>query len=89
MSVRFSNEVEQERIKNRAQPKRWELFRSPSIVAAVHFARDNGWAEKKVQVRVETNIYNVVEYSVEPFDDCKCPAVLRYESYYGSEETNA
>jgi len=84
MTVRFSNEVEQELKRNKPQPKKWELFRSHSIVQAIHFARDNGWAEKKVQVKVERLDMGVVEYVVEPFEkDCKCPAVLRYEAYYG------
>jgi mRNA-degrading endonuclease RelE of RelBE toxin-antitoxin system len=86
MSVRFSNEVEQEL--KRLKPKKWELFRSRSLVQAIHFARNNGWKEKKVQVRVERQGIDIVEYTVEPFDDCKCPAVLRYEAYYGVEEDN-
>ena len=85
MPVRFTSEVEQERIKNKPQPKKWELFRSSSIAAAVRFARDNGWAEKKVQVRVEITRDNVVEYSVEPYEECNCPALLKYEDYYGEE----
>lgn len=86
MSVQLTSEAEKERIRNKSKPT-WGLFRGVSIVEALHFARDNGWAEKKVQVKVERIGADIVEYVVEPFErDCKCPSLLRYEDYFGVED---
>lgn len=87
MSVQFTADAEKERMQNKPKPT-WELFRSVSIVQAIHFARDNGWAEKKVQVKFERKGTDIIEYVVEPFEkDCNCPSILRYKDYYGTEGT--
>ena len=85
MSVKLTSEAERERVANRARPT-WELLRTLSIVEAVHFARDNGWGENKVQVKAEHKASDVIEFVVEPYEGCNCPALLHYEDYYGTED---
>lgn len=71
--------------KRRAQ---WELFRSERLVEAVHKARDMGWSDKKVQVRVEeNNATGKQTYIIEPFErDCGCPSMLKFADYFIPEE---
>lgn len=60
----------------------WELLRTPSLVAAVRRAKEEGWADKRVQVR-EEKTETGHEYVVEPFEkDCGCPGMLKYEDYF-------
>ena len=82
--IRFSKDVELERLKNIVKPKpSWELLRTKSIALALHKARELDWANKKVQVRVEQVAEDMVEYIIEPFEhDCTCPSILRYEDYF-------
>ncbi len=88
MGVRFTADVEKERVINIKAPT-WELLRSVSIVQAIHFARDNGWKDKKVQVRVEITPSNTLEYIVEPYEEgCSCRGLLKYDTYYDRMEEN-
>lgn len=82
MSVRFSNEVEQEEAK---QDKRspWELYRTSSIVEVVHKARDMEWGQSKVQVRAEHVASDAIEYVIEPYEHgCSCRGLLKYSDYF-------
>src|SRR5215203_4425212 len=75
-NVEYSSEVEKRRVN-----KPWELHKTPSIVAAVRYARDNGWQDKKVQVRYsnEDGLYYV-----EPYEKgCGCRGLLKYKDFYG------
>jgi len=86
MSVKLTGEAERERIQNKVLPK-WGLYSDTSIVKALHFARANGWAEKKVQVRLEKHGEDIVEYIVEPYEKgCGCRGLLKYRDYFGTEE---
>lgn len=86
MSVQLTGEAEKERLANRKLPK-WGLLNTFSIVEAVHFARENGWKEKKVQVRVEIQGDDIVEYIVEPYEEgCTCRGLLKYKDYFEPEE---
>jgi hypothetical protein len=86
MGVRFTQDAENERIKNaqrlRARPQ-WELLITTSLVEAVRYARDHGWKDKQVQVKRYGQNYTNFEYHVEPFEkDCSCPQLLRYKDYF-------
>lgn len=86
MSIKLTGEAEKERLRNRSLPK-WGLFSSISLVKALHFARDNGWADKKVQVRFEKIGTDIVNYIVEPYEEgCSCRSLLRYSDYFEMEE---
>lgn len=88
MSVIFTAEAESRRLKalqeRRAKtPVTWELLRTTSLVEALHFAREKGWKEKKVQVKGVQISNDEVEYHVEPYEkDCMCPGILRYDEYF-------
>jgi len=59
------------------------MFSSGSLVQTLHKARELGWKEKKVQVRLERLGTDMLEYIVEPFEkDCGCPNMLRYSDYF-------
>ncbi len=78
-------ETTQEAEIKRVQENRrtWELFSSTSLVGTLHKARDLGWKEKKVQVRVEKLAQDMVSYIIEPFEkDCSCPNMLRYRDFF-------
>lgn len=86
MGVRYTQDAENARVaesvKNREQASSYEYLKTTSLVEAVHFARDNGWKEKKVQVRVEI-IDSIETLFVEPFErDCGCKGLLRYADFY-------
>jgi len=89
--VLFTSEAEKARQaymqgRREAKPQRkpqWELSNTTSLAQAVHFARDNGWKDKKVQVKAYRINDVEFEYMVEPFEkDCKCPNLLHYEDYF-------
>lgn len=70
--------------RNRSKRIKWSLFSSERLVETVHKARDMGWADKKVQVRVEEdNFTGVQTYIIEPFEkECSCPSILKYADYF-------
>ncbi len=82
--IETTQEAEIKRVRQRVRPlPEWGLLTTTSIVSAVHFARDNGWKDKKVQVRVEKTADDMVQYYVEPFEkDCSCPNILRYGDFF-------
>lgn len=64
------------------QRRTWELFKSTSMVEAVRKARDLGWEDKKVQVRVMQRAEGD-EYYVEPFEkDCGCRNILKFSDFF-------
>lgn len=84
MSVKLTQEAENERVaRDRAQRESsWSFFQSESMVAALHFARDKGWKENKVQVRAE-RLGNTETYYVEPYEEgCGCRGILRYDHFF-------
>ena len=86
MGVELTSEAERKRIarnqeRNTQEPKgKWELYSGPSIVQAVHRAKDLGWKEQRVQVRYDKD--NELYY-VEPFEDgCGCRGMLKYSDFF-------
>jgi hypothetical protein len=53
---------------------RWDLFRSFDLEETKRKALELGWAENRVQVR---KVFD--GYIVEPFDNCDCPQIIRFE----------
>lgn len=94
MSVMFTAEAEKRRQRllqeGRARKStRYELLITTNIVQALHYARDHGWGENKVQVKAYRRESDTFEYAVEPYeDDCRCPNLLRFADYF-DEATNA
>lgn len=84
MRVMTAQEAENLRIarRNAALKAKWEFIRTPSMVEAVHFARDHGWKEQKVQVRYFQRTETDFEYSVEPYEDCGCQNLLKYSDFF-------
>lgn len=86
MKVRFTRDVEKERIlenQQRRQTTTWEILKTPSIVEAVRTARDMGWKENKVQVRFERVDETTKIYYVEPYEaGCGCRGILKYDHYF-------
>lgn len=77
MSVKFTGEAEKERTSTT-----WELLKTHSLVKAVHTARDEGWKEKKVQVRYEDTAEGTFYY-VEPYEKgCGCRGILKYRDFF-------
>lgn len=63
--------------KNLAKPGSWEFGRFISEQQAVNFARNNGWKDKKVQMR---RVYeqDTTFFLVEPWEeDCRCPNIIQ------------
>ena len=59
----------------------WEYYKTNKYEEAIQKAKDMGWANKEVQVRVEFIDYKAVYY-VEPWErDCSCPNILKYEKH--------
>lgn len=81
MVVEFTQDAEVRRVEK--ERTNWELFSSTSLVHALHKARDLGWKDKKIQVRVEHVASDMLNYIIEPFErDCNCPSMLRYSDYF-------
>lgn len=78
MSVELTSEYEE---RKRLSIPTWELLKTTSLVHALHKAKDLGWKDKDVQVRVESGIETT--YYVEPFEkDCGCPNILKYADFF-------
>lgn len=81
MKMRFTKDAELERIEE--DKVSWELFSGTSVAKALRTARDLGWKDKKVQVRVERIGDDMLKYYVEPFEkDCSCPHMLKYSDWF-------
>lgn len=83
-AVIFTGDAEKRRTKRaqKARKAKWELLITESEQEATTFAKENGWADKKVQVR-RSGIY----FTVEPFEkDCTCPDILKFNDYFTGEE---
>jgi len=96
MGFIFSQEAENRRIEARRSASlagpvaRWELYRTYSMAEAVHFARDNGWAENRVQVKAVRAHASEFEYYVEPYEeDCRCPNLLKYTDFFDQPDKSA
>lgn len=86
MPVKLTHEAEKERLASKPIPK-WGLLTTMSIVEALHFARDNGWFEKKVQVRMERTAIDEITYHVEPYEEgCGCSGILKYLDFFDPPE---
>ncbi len=84
MAVEFTQNAETKRVERLQKSRtKWALFSSSSMVEALRKARDLGWKEKEVQVRVERQGSDMVEYIVEPYEkDCGCPRILKYDEFF-------
>ncbi len=82
MGVMLSRDAEKIRTAHNRKNRQYEYLITTSMVEALHFARDHGWEHRKVQVRATPTMDDMYEYSVEPFDDCKCPNLLRFSDYF-------
>ena len=61
----------------------WEYFTSINFAEVTEKAKEMGWKNKKVQVRVEFE-GEVAHYYIEPFErDCSCPDILNYIKIFG------
>jgi hypothetical protein len=86
MGVKLTQQAERERVETNQQKQKgkYEYLSTTSIVEAVRFARDNGWGDKKVQVRREYGADALWHFYVEPHEPgCGCKNLLRYKDYYG------
>lgn len=82
MSVKLTSEAEKERLANRSKPT-WGLYSDISLVRVLHEAKKLGWKENKVQVRFENIATDVVEYTIEPYEQgCGCAGLLKYADYF-------
>lgn len=80
MGVKLMQEAENERLANRNLT--WEYFSSDNYEETIHKAKDMGWKERRVQVKVLTNGEKVT-YMIEPFErDCECPNLLNYDKAF-------
>ena len=60
----------------------WEFFTTQNYEEAIHWAKDHGWANKDVQVRIYTRGEEVI-YNIEPYErDCDCPSILKYSKAF-------
>lgn len=83
MSVELSHIAEAKRNNRVREIPTWGLLNSTSLVEALHFAKDNGWFEGRVQVRSEKTHSDVITYYVEPYEEgCGCSGILRYADYF-------
>lgn len=84
MGIMFTRDAEKRRNEEAQEHRKWEYLTTTSIVEALHYAVDNGWEEKRVQVRAIKLGDDFVEYTIEPFEkDCGCPGILKYDDYFG------
>ena len=85
MRVGFTRDTEKNRVANEQQLRqnsKWEIERSTSMVPILRKAKDLGWYENKVQVRVETSDQGN-EYVIEPFEEgCGCRGLLKYSHFF-------
>lgn len=72
-------------LKERHKP-RWELFVSNSLAEAAHKARDLDWEHDKVQLRERQVGVEKFEYSVEPYENCKCQNLLKFDDFFDRTE---
>lgn len=64
---------------------RWHLYSSEDRLECERVAITLGWEQNKVQVKWVPNFEDdpcntKTLYYVEPFEDCDCPRVIRYEN---------
>lgn len=78
MSVRFTSDVEKDNIEK--QKTLWELHKGTNIVKVLRKARDMGWKDKKIQVRLDKD---TLQYYIEPYEEsCGCRGILRYQDFF-------
>ncbi len=58
---------------------KWEIASSIDKDYIIELAKLKGWAENKVQVKFFKGMENW--YIIEPYEECNCPSLLRYEDY--------
>ena len=59
----------------------WELMHSDDLTVIIPRAIELGWSENKVQVKRYTFGPERYHYYIEPYEDCACPNLLKYEDY--------
>lgn len=91
MSVEFGQDSEVRRVQDEQQRRAkssWQLLETYSLVKAVRYAKENGWEERKVQVRPEETTTGTVYY-VEPYEEgCGCRGLLSFHDFYGDPLDN-
>jgi len=61
----------------------YEYFTSTDFEETTQKAKDMGWKDRQVQVRVEFQ-EQTAHYYIEPFErDCSCPNILNYKKIFG------
>ncbi len=76
MGVMTTQEAEYERLRNRNLT--WEYHSSDNYDWTVAKAKELGWKENNVQVRIATNGEQVT-YLIEPYEgNCDCPNIMKY-----------
>lgn len=69
------------------QQGKWEYFQTKSLAEVIKVAKTMGWALNKVQVREYQTGINEFWYAIEPFENCGCSNLLKYDDYKRVEET--
>lgn len=65
--------------------RKWEYYTSYNYADVIQKAKEMGWKEKAVQVRLEVDGEKVL-YLIEPWErDCTCPTMLNYKKVFGEE----
>ena len=60
----------------------WDYFNTTKYEDAMEYAKNAGWKDKKVQVRVEFE-GQIARYFIEPWEkDCSCPHILKYSKHF-------
>lgn len=90
MKVQLSKDVEKSRISKWSDIRkrltegrsRWEFLTTTSQVEALHYAKENGWKENKVQVRYTQTVEGYI-FQVEPYEkNCGCKGILKYKDFF-------
>lgn len=59
----------------------WEYYKTTVYDNAIAKAKQLGWKEKRVQIRVEFQGMTA-HYYIEPWEmDCVCPHILKYDQH--------
>ena len=59
----------------------WEYYKTTSYDAAIYKAKELGWKEKRVQIRVEFVDITAHYYIEPPEQECACPHILKYNDH--------
>lgn len=87
MEILIGQQIEDKRVeeKRKLTNSTWEYYTTDNYQEAIKTAKDMGWKDKTIQLRVEV-IDNKVYYKVEPFErDCSCPNIIKYSRVFGDD----